>query len=80
MFRSGHVSYCDVTSPGESAFVAPDGTRSPHARDQLGLYAAFGCKPEWLEPADVERHAASTEHLRYLEPDIRPDRRQPPIH
>lgn len=63
VFRGGQVDYCDVTPPGQSGFVAPDGTASAHAADQLQLYAAFDCKQQWLAPADVVRHTTETHRL-----------------
>ena len=48
----------DVTPPGQSGFVAPDGTRSPHYDDQLGLFEAFELKPEAFTRAEVEAAAA----------------------
>lgn len=65
VFKDGNVTYCDVTPPGQSGFVAPNGTRSPHARDQLDLYENFGCKPQWLTPREVEQHAVSSELISY---------------
>lgn len=64
VFKNGRVTYCDVTPPGQSSFVAPDGTRSPHFADQLALYASFGCKQQWLEPDEVVRHSTETHRLR----------------
>lgn len=49
----------DVTPPGQSGFVAPDGARSPHYDDQLALFDAFELKPQAFTRAEVERTAAS---------------------
>jgi penicillin amidase len=65
VFDHGHMRFCDVTPPGESGFIAADGTRSPHYSDQLDLYADFRCKSEWLEKRDIDAHTRSTEHLNY---------------
>jgi penicillin amidase len=59
------VSMCTVAPPGQSGFVAPDGTKSPHYADQMKLYQDFGCKPEWLTPAQLTPHVEATLHLRY---------------
>lgn len=50
----------DVTPPGQSGFVAPDGTRSPHYQDQLAMLAAFELKPQAFTRAEVKAAAAGT--------------------
>jgi penicillin G amidase len=50
----------DVTPPGQSGFVAPDGTRSRHYQDQLAMFAAFELKPQAFTRAEVEAAAADT--------------------
>ena len=47
----------DVTPPGQSGLVVPDGTRSPHYDDQLGLFEAFELKPEAFARSEVEAGA-----------------------
>jgi penicillin amidase len=42
------VELYDIMPPGQSGFVAPDGTPSPHRNDQLALYGAYGRKRLWL--------------------------------
>lgn len=56
-FREGKVSFCAVTPPGQSGFIAPDGTKSPHYEDQLQLYVDFGCRPQPFYRDDVEKSA-----------------------
>lgn len=56
-FHEGRVSFCAVTPPGQSGFIAPDGTKSPHYEDQLQLYADFGCRPQAFYREDVEKAA-----------------------
>lgn len=58
-----HAHACTVTPPGQSGFIAPDGTRSPHYSDQLAMYTAFGCKEENLFPEQVEQNTESVTHL-----------------
>ncbi|VVE61859.1 penicillin acylase [Pandoraea captiosa] len=58
------VAAFDVVAPGQSGFIAPDGTRSPHYADQVEMYTTFGRKPLWHDPADVNRAATSVERLR----------------
>ena len=62
-FDEGQVSFCAVTPPGQSGFVAPDGTRSPHTDDQLALYEDFACRMQAFYPADVEAAAVSRTEL-----------------
>ncbi|SAL02167.1 penicillin amidase [Caballeronia arationis] len=63
----GKVQAFDVVAPGESGFIAPDGTRSPHYDDQLALYTGFGRKPLWLDDADVALHARQVAKLKVEE-------------
>lgn len=42
--KGGRFLAFDVNPPGQSGFVAPDGTASVHSQDQLSLYAEFGKK------------------------------------
>ena len=58
-FRDGKVTFCAVTPPGQSGFIAPDGTKSPHYQDQLQLYADFGCRPQAFYREDVEKSAVA---------------------
>lgn len=64
----GKVQAWDVVAPGESGFVAPDGTRSPHYSDQLTLYTTFGRKALSLDEADVAKHTQKIERLNVNEP------------
>ncbi len=54
---------CLVAPPGQSGFVAPDGTASPHSRDQLDLFNTFQCREEHLTRQAVDSAAQSTEVL-----------------
>lgn len=53
----------DVMAPGQSGFIAPDGTPDKHYRDQQKLYETFGRKPLWLTPQEVAAHQESQEIL-----------------
>lgn len=57
------ASMCVAAPPGQSGYIAPDGTRSPHYEDQLELYTNFGCKDENLYPEQLARHLESVTHL-----------------
>ncbi len=61
----GGVSMCTAAPPGQSGFVAPDGRKAPHYGDQMALFRDFGCKDEWLTPAQLAPHVESTRQLRY---------------
>ena len=63
--KQGSVSMCTAAPPGQSGFIAPNGTKSPHYADQMQLYADFGCKTEWLTPREVDTHLESTTALTY---------------
>ncbi|MDQ1763496.1 penicillin G acylase [Achromobacter aegrifaciens] len=65
VFDGKGVRAVDVVAPGQSGFVAPDGTPSPHIRDQFDLYTSFGNKRVWFTDAEVRANAKSVETLRY---------------
>lgn len=54
---SGNTEMCTVAPPGQSGFVAQDGTKGPHYDDQLILFRDWGCKTEYLNSQDVEENA-----------------------
>lgn len=58
-FDQGQVSVCAVTPPGQSGFIAADGSKGPHYDDQLKLYEDFACRKQAFYPDDVERAAVS---------------------
>jgi penicillin amidase len=60
---AGANRLCLAAPPGQSGFVAPDGTTSPHATDQLELYTSFQCRNEHLTRASVD---AATESVTVL--------------
>ena len=63
--RDGKVRSCESAPPGQSGFIAPDGTRSKHYQDQLEMFGKFGCKPTWLSARDVDSNLESKTILRY---------------
>ncbi|WP_424625259.1 penicillin G acylase [Achromobacter marplatensis] len=65
VFDGKGVRAVDVVAPGQSGFVAPDGTPSVHTRDQFDLYNRFGNKRVWFTDAEVRANATSVETLRY---------------
>lgn len=62
--RAGGVAGWEVVAPGQSGFVAPDGSTTRHYDDQLALFANFGKRRTWFTPADVRRHRESVEEFR----------------
>ena len=58
----------DVFAPGQSGFIAPDGTRSPHYADQMDLYWGFGSKRLPFTPAEVEAMKMSETTLEVIPP------------
>ena len=42
--KGTHIEAWDVFGPGQSAFISPQGERSPHHSDQLELFKTFGKK------------------------------------
>ena len=67
VFRKGRPVGWEVTPPGQSGFVAPDGTPDPHYKDQMGMYETFGKKRTWLFPEDVDANKADEITLTYGE-------------
>lgn len=57
---TGASSGCEVTPPGQSGFLAPDGTTTEHYDDQLALYRDWDCKPTLLSAEEVAADAEST--------------------
>lgn len=65
IFADGGIVGYEVTPPGQSAFIAPDGTKAPHFTDQFELYQTFGKKRMWFYPEDVEKNKESEIVLKY---------------
>lgn len=65
VFKNGKVSMCDAAPPGQSGFIAPDGTPDPHYRDQQQLYTSFDCKPRAINAAEVEAATVTRKQLTF---------------
>ena len=65
MKRDAIVGY-EVTPPGQSAFISPDGDKGEHYDDQFEMYYKFGKKRMWFYADDVERNKKSEIRLNYL--------------
>ena len=66
VFYADHIEGFEVAPPGQSGFIAPDGTPSPHLNDQMDLYNSFGKKRMWFYPEDVTRQAKSEITLKVI--------------
>ena len=55
----------DVCPPGQSGFVAPDGTLSSHYQDQMDLYKNFQLKPMLFDRDDVMDNSGPPQTLYY---------------
>ena len=55
----------DVCPPGQSGFVAPKGTPSPHYSDQMVLYQNWDLKPMLFDFKDVVKNSGPPQMLHY---------------
>lgn len=65
IFKGEETSLCTVAPPGQSGFIAPDGTLSKHYADQMDLYKTFGCKFEALNDDELKDNIESVYTLYY---------------
>jgi penicillin amidase len=65
VFRNGKVTMCSAAPPGQSGFVARDGTPGLHYRDQQQLYTGFSCKRRWVTREEVDAHTVSEKRLEF---------------
>jgi len=65
VFRDGDVSMCEAVPPGQSGFIAPDGTPDPHYRDQQSLYTSFGCRNRPVTAAEIDASMVSQKELSF---------------
>jgi len=61
--RDGNFIAFDVIPPGQSGFVAPDGTESPHAKDQMGLYTDYKLKTIPFTLTEIKSVATNSETI-----------------
>ncbi len=54
VFSDGGVRAMHVLPPGQSGFIAPDGTKSPHYNDQAGMYEAHEAVSVWFTADEVD--------------------------
>ncbi len=55
----------EVTPPGQSGFINPDGKKGAHFDDQFELYYTFGKKRMWFYAEDVEANKSAQEIISY---------------
>ena len=55
----------EVTAPGQSGFIGPDGEKHRHYDDQFEMYSGFGRKRTWFYQDDVEANSRSETILQY---------------
>ena len=65
VLKPGAIVGWEVAPPGQSGYVAPDGTTSKHYDDQMDMYHGFGKKRMWFYQADVEANMRSETVLAY---------------
>lgn len=65
VFGKDGVQGFEVVAPGQSGFIAPDGSRSKHFDDQLALYGDMKNKRTWLTAEDIEAHTVEKKVLNY---------------
>jgi penicillin amidase len=65
VFTHEGVTGVEVTPPGQSGFIAPDGKRSKHFDDQLSLFGDLKNKRTWLSDTDVQANSVSQETISY---------------
>lgn len=65
VFTDSTVNGFEVVAPGQSGFIAPNGARSKHFDDQLGLYGDYKNKPTWLSKKDVDAHTVEKNVISY---------------
>ena len=65
VFTGDGVQGFEVVAPGQSGFIAPDGSRSRHFDDQLALYGDLKNKRTWLTAEDIEAHTVDRQTLSY---------------
>jgi penicillin amidase len=65
MLKPGEIQGENVCPPGQSGFVAPDGTRDPNYSNQLELYENFESKPMLFNFKDIMDKSESVKVLYY---------------
>ncbi len=65
LLKPGEIKGVNVCPPGQSGFVAPDGTRDPNYSNQMELYEKFESKPMLFDLKDIMDNVRSVRVLYY---------------
>ena len=65
VMKPGAIVGWEVTPPGQSGFIGPDGGKNAHYDDQFDMYHSFGRKRTWFYDDDVEANKKSEVTLTY---------------
>ena len=65
VFKDGQPTAWEVTPPGQSGFVAKDGTPDRHYKDQVEMYEVYGRKRTYLFEGDVQKNMSDKVVLNY---------------
>ncbi|MBL4673985.1 MAG: indoleacetamide hydrolase [Arenicella sp.] len=68
--KDGRFVAFDVNPPGQSGFVAADGTAAKHSEDQVDLYSTYGTK---VLPFTIEEIKAAAVTIEILNHDSKPE-------
>jgi len=66
VMRENAIVGWEVTPPGQNAFIAPSGKKSPHYDDQLELYQSFGRKRMWFYAGDVQANKVKEDIISFV--------------
>jgi penicillin amidase len=72
--RDGKFVAYDVIPPGQSGFIAPDGTASLHNKDQMDLYSKFETK---VIPFSIEQVKATAVQIEVIDSSVSKSASQP---
>ncbi|WP_367104876.1 penicillin acylase family protein [uncultured Psychrobacter sp.] len=63
VFTKDGVKAWETVPPGQSGFIAPDGTTTSHYNDQTAEYAELGRKRVWFTDAEVDANTSYTQTI-----------------
>jgi penicillin amidase len=63
VFTEDGVKAWETVPPGQSGFIAPDGTTTAHYNDQTGEYAELGRKRVWFTDEEVDANTVYTQTI-----------------
>ena len=68
VFTEDGVKAWETVPPGQSGFIAPDGTTTAHYNDQSDEYADLGRKRVWFTDAEVDANTVYTQTITIRKP------------